>query len=145
MIIGTPEHNADSGGGGGALSPWTLLLLLGAVLAGGCRQQVAQSATAHRDDSLYQWDGQTTAELDARQAAAQGDYRVLKSTSRSPALPGIDPTQWDSVEQRCGSRFLAGSGDKLTSASADEHHRLLDYALRYNQVMLKLCQANVPA
>ena len=87
--------------------------------------------------SLY-----STPAQDANIAAAVKDFRILAFANKSTTAPGI-PSNYKltQLEQRCGLRFLPGTGDVIDgSYDARQQQKIYDYAVRYNQVILAACE-----
>lgn len=89
------------------------------------------------------WVDYADAVADTNLAIEKGDFALLAFTNRTISLPGLDIKQDELVhlEQVCGFRYLAGSGDELSSETdMQRRKRLRAYAIQYNQLMLQACQ-----
>jgi hypothetical protein len=89
------------------------------------------------------WVDYADAIADANLAIGKGNFALLAFTNRTISLPGLDMRQDELVhlEQVCGFRYLAGSGDELSSETdMQRRKRLRVYAIQYNQLMLQACQ-----
>ena len=89
------------------------------------------------------WVDYADAVADANLAMAKGNFKLLAFTNKTISLPGLEVQQEEllQLEQVCGLRYLAGSGDQLTiETDMQRRKRLREYAIQYNQLMLKACQ-----
>lgn len=79
---------------------------------------------------------------DANIAVAVKDFRVLAFANKSTTAPGI-PSNYKltQLEQRCGLRFLPGTGNVIDgSYDARQQKKIFDYAINYNKVILAACE-----
>ncbi|MDO6692080.1 hypothetical protein Q4574_02235 [Aliiglaciecola sp. 3_MG-2023] len=84
------------------------------------------------------------AKLDAKIAVEQGNFKLLAFTNRVINFPGIDMNLYplEVIEQQCGVKYLAGSGDTLKLGESTEARKALKkYATTYNLIVLKACQS----
>ncbi|MEP4890460.1 MAG: hypothetical protein ABJV04_10565 [Aliiglaciecola sp.] len=84
------------------------------------------------------------AEADAKVAVKQGNFKLLAFTNRVISFPGIDMDLYPVavIEQQCGIKYLAGSGDTLKMGESTVSRKALKkYATTYNLIVLKGCQA----
>ncbi len=87
------------------------------------------------------WLNTANAQVDANQAIASNDLRLLGLATRSISIPGVAQNRRIRFEQACGVRLLDGVSDVIRS---DEHLQLMQkarsYALQYNAIIKTVCQ-----
>ena len=83
------------------------------------------------------------AKAEANFAIQKQDYHLLALNNKALSIPGIDLNNHDpaELEQQCGLKILANSGDEIT---ADDElalrKKLFAYAAQYNQLVLQACR-----
>ena len=81
----------------------------------------------------------TTMEVDITTALDKTDYRLLSMGGRVPFLPGMEDSQYATLKQQCGVRYL-GASDLINTPEDKAHYNdLFQYATSYNQKMLPHC------
>jgi hypothetical protein len=77
---------------------------------------------------------------DANLAIQKPDFRLLAFAGRATSFPGID-NESSALQQQCGYRLLANSGDALRSENElNFRKQLYQYAATYNQLVAAACQ-----
>lgn len=86
------------------------------------------------------WVENASAQADAEQAIAAGDYRVFVPAGRGKSVPGLPAEGGAKYRQACGEKILPGTTDVVRG---DRHLRLLqavhEYAETYNRIVIKRC------
>lgn len=83
---------------------------------------------------------------DFNKAKNEGDHRLYATSGRSITFPGINAVYFDEVQNKCGKKYMSGTGDVISgNASSISEKRLqrkllLDYMSTYNQQMLAVCR-----
>lgn len=77
---------------------------------------------------------------DAQHAISKGRFKLIVKAGRGLNIPGVDPSKYSELKQKCGVRRQDGYGDVLYG----KHHRryfsaLHEYAEKYNKEILKVC------
>lgn len=81
------------------------------------------------------------ADVDAQNALANNDYRLLQMPGRGTVLPGIDTSDRASAAKLCGVKILEGVSDVVRDEEALENvQRLTQYAERYNLLIYPQCK-----
>jgi hypothetical protein len=79
---------------------------------------------------------------DANFAIQKQDFTLLAFAGRVTFFPGID-NEVSSLQQHCGYRLLANSGDALRSEKElSLRKQLYQYAVTYNLLVATACQKN---
>ena len=83
------------------------------------------------------------AKAEANFAIQKRDFHLLALNTKALSVPGIDLNNYAlaELEQQCGLRILANSGDEITDE--DElamRKKLFAYAAQYNQLVLIACK-----
>lgn len=81
--------------------------------------------------------------LAIEKSITQGDFRLYNTQGRRIVVPGFETFSLSKLQQMCGIKPLAGTGDVLKS----EEERLkrkakYQFAKSYNQKIYKLCKEN---
>ena len=77
---------------------------------------------------------------DANFAIEKQDFSLLAFAGRATSFPGIDSGS-SSLQQQCGYRLLANSGDALRSKDElNLRKQLYQYAATFNQLVATACQ-----
>jgi hypothetical protein len=77
---------------------------------------------------------------DANLAIQKQDFTLLAFAGRVTSFPGID-NELSTLQQQCGYRLLANSGDAMTSANElNLRKQLYQYAATYNFLVVVACQ-----
>jgi hypothetical protein len=79
---------------------------------------------------------------DANLAIQKQDFTLLAFAGRVTSFPGID-NEVSTLQQQCGYRLLANSGDALRSEKElSLRKQLYQYAVTYNLLVATACQKN---
>jgi hypothetical protein len=108
-----------------------LLVVLGALIA--CRASQDSASVAK-----LRWVEYADPIVDAQNALASNDHRLVGVYGYVVSIPGLDISQWPDYQQRYGLRPIEGTSDAL---EGEEHARLVrkatEYAERYNRHVLR--------
>jgi hypothetical protein len=130
------------------------LILIGLLLVG-CNQTTDNEAAMTTKDSTasgdtlilpaelseFSWLVGANSTVDAKQAIAKGDMRLLAASLRGVVLPGIDAGDQPRLKQACQYRFMAGVGDVLkTPEQRIWWKKAMAYAKEYNQIVAAHCK-----
>lgn len=75
-----------------------------------------------------------------KQALIEKDYRLLVTSSRRVYAPGILVAKQSALLDRCGSKFMAGTGDVVKDEEAREKRKeQIAFMTEYNVEMAKYC------
>lgn len=117
-------------------------LLFSAIIMG-CNVTADEKSThSNTPDhmSALAWAQSADAEVDAKKAIKQKDYRLFVVAGRGERLVGIDAKDAARLKQACGTQYIQGSTDAIRS---DEHldalKKAYSYAEQYNQIVAKHC------
>ncbi len=117
--------------------------LLLSVIITGCNVTADEKSTHSNDPdhmSTLAWAQSADAEVDAKKAIKQKDYRLFVVAGRGERLVGIDAKDAARLKQACGTQYIQGSTDAIRS---DEHldalKKAYSYAEQYNQIVAKHC------
>ncbi len=109
-----------------------------------CSLLLACTSASNRLDPQAQklkWLDAADPQVDARQAIAQNDLRLLGLPMRAVSIPGVADDEMPAYEQACGVRLIDGVSDVVRS---QEHLRLMQaaraYALSYNAIIKTQCR-----
>lgn len=83
------------------------------------------------------------AQIDAKKAVDEQDFRLLAFANKMISIPGIGTTKQSLklLEKQCGFRFLSGTGDVVKIGDdLSQRKALKRYAEVYNPIVLKGCQ-----
>lgn len=103
---------------------------------------VKEQKMTQKIDQDISWIDYADAKADANLEMAKGNFELLAFTNKTIALPGVDMQQYNlqQLEQKCGFRFLVGTGDILTPETDIQRRKQLRiYATQYNQLVLSAC------
>lgn len=79
---------------------------------------------------------------DANLAIEKLDFKLLAFAGRVTSFPGIDGES-STLQQLCGYRLLANSGDVLRSENQlSQRKQLYQYAANYNQLVSTACRGH---
>lgn len=114
-----------------------ILLLLGcneAIVPKGSDEIVSESTPSIADQKIAN---------DIKKAVAEKDFRLYVTSGRRVTIVGIEATQHQFVQQKCGTKPHGNTGDVLRSAEDKTQRKQLNsYLVAYNQKMLDICQKN---
>lgn len=77
-----------------------------------------------------------------QQATAEGDLRFYATQLRGTTYPGLDSKEHIALIEKCGHKFMPGTGDVLKSD--EDRQRLKEniaFAEAYNRQLLEICKA----
>lgn len=83
------------------------------------------------------------AKAEANFAIQKQDFHLLALNNKAISIPGIDLNNYAlaELEQECGLKILANSGDEITSeGEVSMRKKLFAYAAQYNQLVLIACR-----
>jgi hypothetical protein len=141
------------------MNNWLSLLMLATAtgfLTLGCSQTnthfLSQTSGATQENQGEDLSDNQTADLkwlyyadaraDANLAIQKQDYTLLAFAGRVTSFPGID-SESSALQQQCGYRLLANSGDALRSENElNFRKQLYQYASTYNRLVAIACQKN---
>ena len=90
----------------------------------------------------FRWLQYANPRADANFAIEKQNFTLLAFAGRATSLPGID-TGSSTLQQQCGYRLLANSGDALRSQEQlNLRKQLYQYAATFNQLVAAACQKN---
>lgn len=119
----------------------------------GCSQTttpfLSQSSDVTQDNYIEQhqspdlkWLQYADPKTDANLAIEKQDFTLLGFAGRATSFPGID-SESSILQEQCGYRLLANSGDALRSKNElNLRKQLYQYAANYNQLVAAACQKN---
>ena len=83
------------------------------------------------------------AKAEANFAIQKQDFHLLALNNKGISVPGIDLKNYalNDLEQQCGIKVLANSGDEITEdGELAKRKKLFAYAAQYNQLVLVACR-----
>jgi hypothetical protein len=83
------------------------------------------------------------AKAEANFAIQKQDFHLLALNNKGISVPGIDLKNYalNDLEQQCGIKILANSGDEITEdGELTKRKKLFAYAAQYNQLVLVACR-----
>ena len=90
----------------------------------------------------FRWLQYANPRADASFAIEKQDFTLLAFAGRATSLPGINSGS-STLQQQCGYRLLANSGDALRSQEQlNLRKQLYQYAATFNQLVAAACQKN---
>ncbi len=99
----------------------------------------------HSGPHALDWVESAVVDDDAQQAIARGDYRLLIFTGRGVTVAGIPAAAEADARQRCGIKYLDGSGDVVRSDRGLQLRKLAHaYSEQYNSKVFEACKAARP-
>lgn len=73
-------------------------------------------------------------------AQVSGDYRLYASSGRRLIFPGIDSEKFDVVIKKCGKKYMAHTGDVITSQKQKLIRKQnIEYMILFNKRMIVDC------
>ena len=101
--------------------------------------QTSEADQNNQTDAL-KWLHDANPVVDANAAIQKQDFTLLAFAGRATSFPGISSGSY-LLQQQCGYRLLANSGDTLRSEKAlILRKQLYQYAATYNQLVAGACQ-----
>jgi hypothetical protein len=90
----------------------------------------------------FRWLQYANPRADASFAIEKQDFTLLAFAGRATSFPGIG-NESSTLQQQCGYRLLANSGDALRSKEQlNLRKQLYQYAATFNQLVAAACQKN---
>ena len=112
------------------------------LLFGSCSASQSVNSSTLTDKVTVKKSSEVDTELE--QALMKNDFRLYATAGRRVVFPGIANQDIGFVIETCGRKFIAHTGDTLTSDQSDQQRLLrnhqIAYAQAYNQHMIKHCR-----
>ncbi|WP_340681054.1 hypothetical protein [Paraglaciecola sp.] len=128
---------------------WCCIFILSAcnfipqTLSGSEESKGSTSATADVSDAEPIDIEYADAKAEANFAIQKQDFHLLALNNKGISVPGIDLKNYalSDLEQQCGLKILANSGDEITEdGELAKRKKLFTYAAQYNQLVLVACR-----
>jgi len=111
------------------LSKKLIISCLSVYFVVGCGQTKPQPDTAN-----------SRVDIAIKQALLQKDYRLLVTSSRRVYAPGISTSEQSALLAKCGSKFMAGTGDVIkTEQERNKRKEQIAFMKDYNVEMVSHC------